>query len=843
MACAPSQEELGAAGEAALTRRLAELSVRATVHSARCVLPAGRVVVKSLLFCGPSDACLLVIVPLETRVDLTRLSALLGCRRNDVRLASPERVLAATGFPVGAVPPVGHLHGPLRTVVDGSLLCVATDASLFGGGGSQDASLELTVYELLRALPEAQFAHVLRASAEAALDERVPATQPLSVGGGTVATALCAVDAVRNLVTLDATVTRVRRMGRLLLFATVTTPVPQPLPALLLLENGSPAMLQAIVGKTFAATIGDPGAAARTLRSVRPGTRWRLTGRPQASSREGRVDIVVSRLDFLEGGVLPDGEEAADREGPLDDDEVGAIAWVEDDEEGSVGFRLQEDEEGDGESDEDELEEQLPDLTRGGSGRAPRRSSRRALPTASSMQPLPLFTLPAGVSAFPVTTAAEVEAMRAAVLDFSSAAHGPLCATQPCVALDAEWRPYAFGAAPTPVALLQVSTRRAVFLVDTLALARVHDGSAAHMGGCDATEGLTALNAFFHAIMPAAGLLKLGFGLRHDLARLVASFPGALTFASPSAPRPAALLDLRDAAAVAAHDVAPSSADGRRMGATSLKSLARLVLRVHLDKQQQMSDWGARPLTDAQREYAAADAAILCTLFDSLVSQSPRLRARLPYLLDSPSSAAALLVERTRPKQPQQRPSAPRGDKVPLSSLSIDVDALLERYLGLPLPGKGRDAALLSVTSDGERARGAGGARGGIVAAQNAALLFMNAEPVAGKRYPNTFWRRPEDNALMMSWFAAPGQTAQSPEVQSMLKGERAMLLFARLPRGAYIFLGRLACDGVPGVDAGGLLMLHMQLLDSAALNGSLDVAGLLMHAQGEAGAALVRAP
>ena len=68
------------------------------------------------------------------------------------------------------------------------------------------------------------------------------------------------------------------------------------------------------------------------------------------------------------------------------------------------------------------------------------------------------------------------------------------------------------------------------------------------------------------------------------------------------------------------------------------------------------------------------------------------------------------------------------------------------------------------------------------------------------------------------------------------------MLLFARLPRGAYIFLGRLACNSVSGEDAGGLLMLPMQLLDSAALNGSLDVAGLLMHAQGEAGAALVRA-
>ena len=49
------------------------------------------------------------------------------------------------------------------------------------------------------------------------------------------------------------------------------------------------------------------------------------------------------------------------------------------------------------------------------------------------------------------------------------------------------------------------------------------------------------------------------------------------------------------------------------------------ILQRRLDKSQQCSDWGERPLKDAQILYAAADAACLLDVYDALVSYSCHL--------------------------------------------------------------------------------------------------------------------------------------------------------------------------------------------------------------------------
>lgn len=57
-------------------------------------------------------------------------------------------------------------------------------------------------------------------------------------------------------------------------------------------------------------------------------------------------------------------------------------------------------------------------------------------------------------------------------------------------------------------------------------------------------------------------------------------------------------------------------------------SLARLVARVTgrgLDKSQQCSAWGSRPLTAEQVAYAAADAACLVDMFDRLIERRPEV--------------------------------------------------------------------------------------------------------------------------------------------------------------------------------------------------------------------------
>ena len=51
--------------------------------------------------------------------------------------------------------------------------------------------------------------------------------------------------------------------------------------------------------------------------------------------------------------------------------------------------------------------------------------------------------------------------------------------------------------------------------------------------------------------------------------------------------------------------------------------LAASVLRQRLDKTQQCSTWHLRPLTQAQLTYAAADAAVLLSIFDALLNAAP----------------------------------------------------------------------------------------------------------------------------------------------------------------------------------------------------------------------------
>ena len=937
---APAGEGSRNEGEEGLRLRLAELSVAATVRSRDEAHGARGCVVKSLVFSVRGGGVALVVLQLHEKVDLTRLAAVLGCKRNDVRLADPAVALQATGFPVGSIPPVGHLHGPLFTLLESSLLPAPgagtpADTTLLGGGGSPEATLEITLAELLRAsTPE--LVSVVRApaapphvaappsahgntkaerngadtavrpaqelpAAAAALDERLHASRPLSAAVAGVLLQVATADgavvvtspdaAVRTvstapLFTVEATISRVRRMGRLLVFATlhrpvVVPPVAEPVPpalATLLGEESQAPPMQAILGRTFAAGIGDPGGAARMLRQLRPGRRLRFVGRVQSNPRgDGSIDLVTAAITFLEGEDELEGGVGDDADS-LDTRSFVSSALVTDDS-GDQDVLLCVD------PDAEELpmgglslgSEAMPNLA-GPPPHAP--ASRGAVRSRASARPLrretggaaPLFTLPADMTVFLVDTAALVDAMAADVCDPDGEVHRSDASLPPVVALDAEWRPYASGGSATPVALLQVGTRRRVYLIDTLALA---------------TSGsLGALDAFLRQLLCNEDVIKLGFGLKHDLGRLASSYPQQLPClrlqrgGGQPAARPCSVLELRDAAIAAASDVLPSSPQGgRRLAYCGLKTLCRLVLDQQLDKTAQISDWAARPLSKVQTAYAAADVAVCCVIFDSLMARSPKLVSQWRRLLDMPLSLAAgaePVAQGTSVGAGESDTGDDndsdvsggsssggsrhafssrygRGDKVPVHELCVDVDGLLERYLAVPLPSKGRDSALLPLAEAGQpvaRPRGAGGARGGAVFTRNCVLLFANAEPAAGKKYPNLFWRRSYDSQLMVSWFGSPEQGEGHPQVRRLVSGEHPVLLFARLPRGHYILLGRLVCDGLghdeadtqqPGPMSGStLLLLRMRLVDDHLLIGSLDVANLLRHAQGMEGLALV---
>ena len=73
------------------------------------------VVIKSILFQTKDGALLLVVAQGTGRIDTQKLAQATGI--DGWRLAKPEVVLDATGFPAGGTPPVG-LKRKIRTIVD-----------------------------------------------------------------------------------------------------------------------------------------------------------------------------------------------------------------------------------------------------------------------------------------------------------------------------------------------------------------------------------------------------------------------------------------------------------------------------------------------------------------------------------------------------------------------------------------------------------------------------------------------------------------------------------------------------------------------------------------------------
>jgi Cys-tRNA(Pro) deacylase len=102
-------------------------------------------IIKSVAFESKDGTVVLVVAPGDKRIDTNKVAQLFGLEK--LKMASSARVLEATGYPAGGVPPVGHPEG-LRVIVDASLL---QREALIGGGGSERLLLRITPAEVVRA--------------------------------------------------------------------------------------------------------------------------------------------------------------------------------------------------------------------------------------------------------------------------------------------------------------------------------------------------------------------------------------------------------------------------------------------------------------------------------------------------------------------------------------------------------------------------------------------------------------------------------------------------------------------------------------------------------------------
>ncbi|XP_059470250.1 exonuclease mut-7 homolog [Neocloeon triangulifer] len=245
------------------------------------------------------------------------------------------------------------------------------------------------------------------------------------------------------------------------------------------------------------------------------------------------------------------------------------------------------------------------------------------------------------------------------------------------VGIDAEWKP-SFGGKPPELALIQVSLPDRVFLIDISVLK-----------GQMSSELLDKFGAkfFFNK-----NLLKLGFGLSHDLKAIENSLP---QIGSPLTMNVGGYLDLQTMWHILAgmHNIVLPYKANQDSG-QGLSSLVYQCLGKPLNKENQFSNWERRPLRENQIIYAALDAYCLLQIFDILkhccreqnIAFEDACRESVPHAFKpfSPSKPESSCV--AIPKSPNQlspRPKLHAKDAKLLCDIMVQGLGKYMRKLGI----------------------------------------------------------------------------------------------------------------------------------------------------------------
>ena len=413
------------------------------------------------------------------------------------------------------------------------------------------------------------------------------------------------------------------------------------------------------------------------------------------------------------------------------------------------------------------------------------------------------------------------------------------------VGLDAEWRPHKH----SPVALLQVAVRHRAFLVDVSTLMK-RPGDDGYVPGNE-----EAFDSFLRDLFAAEEIVRLGFGFAYDLQRLRRGYAGRLHSLEISESeddgrkREPIVSEFGETghpvlgdAVVDVKAVALCAFPGKqKLVRVGLATVVSSVLGAYVDKTEQCSDWERRPLTDAQIDYAAADAHVLTVLFDRCFHHSP-------------DAIATALADPTRPLAAV--PEAPKGARVNKRERRDKAEEnhrrQVERFIAPvgppPHPGdvpsvvgdvfEGRKQVSAAFGGDGSSS----GRGGGVDECGDFLALFVNVGRT-NRRYANEFWVEFESNEVlgskpcggkvMMSWFPGGGGLREIASALVDTEGEdgkedlgkakvgrlKTPLLFLRPAKGAYTCVGRL--DPVRtrvGGEGGARVDFH--LVDAPVLHG-----------------------
>ncbi len=134
--------------------------------------------------------------------------------------------------------------------------------------------------------------------------------------------------------------------------------------------------------------------------------------------------------------------------------------------------------------------------------------------------------------------------------------------------------------------------------------------------------------------------------------------------------------------------------------AASYETLSRKIANVEIDKSARFTDWGRRPLSKRQQEYALSDVTHLCTIYESLSKELHRTH-RESWVEEEISALKDPALYRLDPEQSWKRLKARTGNKKFLAMLAT-IAAWREREAqsrDIPRNRVIKDEALLEIAA------------------------------------------------------------------------------------------------------------------------------------------------
>lgn len=98
-------------------------------------------IIKTLVVISERGEPFIAIIPGDKKLNLNKLSVITGSK---VRMAKAREVEKITGYPIGALPPVGH---SITTYIDANVL---KHDRVVGGGGDTHSLIELRTEDLIK---------------------------------------------------------------------------------------------------------------------------------------------------------------------------------------------------------------------------------------------------------------------------------------------------------------------------------------------------------------------------------------------------------------------------------------------------------------------------------------------------------------------------------------------------------------------------------------------------------------------------------------------------------------------------------------------------------------------